>query len=180
MFLFWSGPSLYTKSTGTTLVQQSPLHLHGNFDLTLKACPNQKFETLWHGYYLEGWLLVTTYGRSSGQAMCHETRSLTADGSSFNICNNWNSSTCTIDDWRHVQVNKLRNSQKRASSSAPRLLGVKNISWSKGKSGQTRLTYNCAHLIRSTKESLTFEYDIWWYWVSRRRYWLVLGGTGSV
>ena len=47
----------------------------------------------------------------------------------------------------------------------------------------TRLTYNCAHL-RSTKESLTFEYlDIsWyrWYWASRRRYWLVLGGTGSV
>ena len=87
---------------------------------------------------------------------------------------------CTIDDWRHVQVNKLRNSQKRASCSAPRLLGVKNISWSKGKSGQTRLTYNCAHLIRSTKESLTFEYDIWWFWVSRRGYWLVLGGTGSV
>ena len=23
-------------------------------------------------------------------------------------------------------------------------------------------------------------YDIWWYWVNRRRYWLVLGGTGSV
>ena len=47
----------------------------------------------------------------------------------------------------------------------------------------TRLTYNCAHL-RSTKESLTFEYlDItwyWWYWASRRQYWLVLGGTGSV
>ena len=41
----------------------------------------------------------------------------------------------------------------------------------------TRLTYNCAHL-RWTKESLTFEYDIWWYWVSRRQYWLVLGGTG--
>ena len=20
----------------------------------------------------------------------------------------------------------------------------------------------------------------WWYWVSRRRYWLVLGGTGSI
>ena len=67
---------------------------------------------------------------------------------------------------------------------------------------RTRLTYNCAHL-RSTKESLTFEYDIWWYWdsigryglivlgqygaelvdtlwVSTGRYWLVLGGTGSV
>ena len=46
----------------------------------------------------------------------------------------------------------------------------------------TKLTYNCAHL-RSTKESLTFEYllvDTWWYWVSRRRYWLVLGGTGSI
>ena len=43
----------------------------------------------------------------------------------------------------------------------------------------TRLTYNCAHL-RSTKESLTFQYDIWWYWVSRRQYWLVLGGIGSV
>ena len=43
---------------------------------------------------------------------------------------------------------------------------------------KTRLTYNCAHL-RWTKESLTFEYDIWWYWVtqwvSRRRYWLVQG-----
>ena len=48
-----------------------------------------------------------------------------------------------------------------------------------GKTYQTRLTYNCAHL-RSTKESLTFEYDICWYWVSRRRYWLVLGGTRSV
>ena len=44
---------------------------------------------------------------------------------------------------------------------------------------KTRLTYNCAHL-KSTKESLTFEYDIRWYWVSRSRYWLVLGGTGSV
>ena len=33
--------------------------------------------------------------------------------------------------------------------------------------GETRLTYNCAHL-RLTKESLTFENDIWWYWVSRR------------
>ena len=44
---------------------------------------------------------------------------------------------------------------------------------------ETRLTYNCAHL-RSTKESLTFEYEIWWYWVSRRRYWLVLGGIGSL
>ena len=43
----------------------------------------------------------------------------------------------------------------------------------------TRLTYNCAHL-RSTKESLTFEYDIRWYWVSMGRCWLVLGGTGSV
>ena len=43
-----------------------------------------------------------------------------------------------------------------------------------------RLRYNCAHL-RSTKESLTFEYlDISFYWASRRRYWLVLGGTGSV
>ena len=36
---------------------------------------------------------------------------------------------------------------------------------------ETRLKYNCAHL-RSTRESLTFEYDIWWYWVSRRQYWL--------
>ena len=44
---------------------------------------------------------------------------------------------------------------------------------------KTRLTYKCAHL-RSTKESLKFEYDISWYWVSRRRYWLVLGGAGSV
>ena len=46
----------------------------------------------------------------------------------------------------------------------------------------TRLTYNCAHL-RSTKESLTFEYivvDTLWYWVSRTRYWLVLFGTGSI
>ena len=33
----------------------------------------------------------------------------------------------------------------------------------------TRLTYNCAHL-RSTKETLTFEYDIWWYWVSVGQY----------
>ena len=44
---------------------------------------------------------------------------------------------------------------------------------------EIRLTYNCAHL-RSTKKSLTFEYDIWWYSARRRRYWLVLGGTGSV
>ena len=22
--------------------------------------------------------------------------------------------------------------------------------------------------------------DTWWYWVSMKRYWLVLGGTGSV
>ena len=44
---------------------------------------------------------------------------------------------------------------------------------------KTRLTYKCAHL-RSTKESLKFEYDISWYWVSRRRYWLVLSGAGSV
>ena len=30
---------------------------------------------------------------------------------------------------------------------------------------RTRLTYNCAHL-RSTKESLTFEYfDTGWYWL---------------
>ena len=43
----------------------------------------------------------------------------------------------------------------------------------------TRLTYNCAYL-RSIKESLTFEYDIWWYSVSRRRCCLVLGGIGSV
>ena len=42
----------------------------------------------------------------------------------------------------------------------------------------TRLTYKCAHL-RSTKESLTFEYDMWWFWVSMVRYWLVLGGTGA-
>ena len=38
---------------------------------------------------------------------------------------------------------------------------------------------NCAHL-SSTKESLILEYDIWWYWVSRRRCWLVLGDIGSV
>ena len=44
---------------------------------------------------------------------------------------------------------------------------------------KTRLTYKCAQL-RSTRESLTFEYDIWWYWVSMGRYWFVLGGTGSV
>ena len=44
---------------------------------------------------------------------------------------------------------------------------------------KTRLTNNCAHL-RSIKASLTFEYDICWYWVSRRRYWLVFGGTVSV
>ena len=43
----------------------------------------------------------------------------------------------------------------------------------------TRLMYNCAHL-RLKKEILTFEYDIWWYWFSWSRYWLVLGGTGSV
>ena len=43
----------------------------------------------------------------------------------------------------------------------------------------TRVMYNCAHL-RSTKESVTFEYDIWWYWVIRRQYWLVLCGTASV
>ena len=36
----------------------------------------------------------------------------------------------------------------------------------KKKRRETRLTYNCAHL-RSTKESLTFEYDIY-------------DGTGSV
>ena len=47
------------------------------------------------------------------------------------------------------------------------------------KDMETRLKYNCAHL-RSTRESLTFEYDIWWYWVSRRQYWLVLGGAWSV
>ena len=45
-------------------------------------------------------------------------------------------------------------------------------------SNVTRLTYNCAHL-RSTKESLILEYDIWWYWVIRRRYWLVLGVLGQ-
>ena len=48
---------------------------------------------------------------------------------------------------------------------------------------KTRLTYNSTH-IRSTKESLTFEYLniswYWWYWASRSHYWLVLGGTGSV
>ena len=44
---------------------------------------------------------------------------------------------------------------------------------------QTRLTYNCAHL-RPTKESLTFEFNIYYYWVSRRRYWLVLGQYGTV
>ena len=38
---------------------------------------------------------------------------------------------------------------------------------------KTRLTYNCAHL-RLTKESLTFKY------FDTGRYWLVLGGTGSV
>ena len=37
----------------------------------------------------------------------------------------------------------------------------------------TRLTYYCAHL-RSTKESLTFEY------FDTERYWLVLDGTWSV
>ena len=42
----------------------------------------------------------------------------------------------------------------------------------------TILTYNCAH-VRSTKESLTFQYDRWWYLVSRGQYWLELGGTGS-
>ena len=58
--------------------------------------------------------------------------------------------------------------------------------------------YNCAHL-RSTNESLTFEYGgtgwywlvilgqyeavmvgTWWYWVSLGRYFLVLGDTGPV
>ena len=46
----------------------------------------------------------------------------------------------------------------------------------------TRLTYNCAHL-RWTKESLTLEYDIRWYWVSRRGtgwYLVVLGQYGTV
>ena len=46
---------------------------------------------------------------------------------------------------------------------------------------QTRLSYNCAHL-RSTKESLTFEYldIIFLYHVSIARYWLIHDGTGSV
>ena len=46
---------------------------------------------------------------------------------------------------------------------------------------QTRLTYNCAHL-RSTKESLTFEYlDIsFLYHVSIGCHWLIHEGTGSV
>ena len=60
---------------------------------------------------------------------------------------------------------------------------VKSLKWIRWKIkatfDETRLTYSCAHL-RWTKESLTFAYDIWWYWVSRRRYWLVLGGSGSV
>ena len=42
----------------------------------------------------------------------------------------------------------------------------------------TRLTYNCAHL-RSTKEGLTFEYDIWWYWGSNGWYLVVLGQYGA-
>ena len=46
---------------------------------------------------------------------------------------------------------------------------------------RTRLTYNCAHL-RSTKESLTFEYlDIsFLYHVSIGCHWLIHDGTGSV
>ena len=46
---------------------------------------------------------------------------------------------------------------------------------------RTRLTYNCAHL-RSTKESLTFEYlDILFlYHVSIGCPWLIHDGTGSV
>ena len=45
----------------------------------------------------------------------------------------------------------------------------------------TRLMYNCAHL-RSTKESLTFEYlDILFlYHVSIGQHWLIHDGTGSV
>ena len=70
----------------------------------------------------------------------------------------------------------------------PILLQLLSISLQVTKGRITRLTYNCAHL-RSTNESLTFEYDIWymmvyddiwWYWVSRRRYWLVPRGDGSV
>ena len=46
---------------------------------------------------------------------------------------------------------------------------------------KTRLTYNCAHL-RSTKESLTFEYlDIsFLYHISIGCHWLIHDGTGSV
>ena len=45
----------------------------------------------------------------------------------------------------------------------------------------TRLMYNCAHL-RSTKESLTFEYldKLFLYHVSIGRYWLIHDDPGSV
>ena len=46
----------------------------------------------------------------------------------------------------------------------------------------TRLTYNCAHLMMTNlsevgKKSLLVGI---WYWVSKERCWLVLGGNGSV
>ena len=46
---------------------------------------------------------------------------------------------------------------------------------------ETRLMYNCAHL-RSTKESLIFEYldVLFLYHVSIGCHWLIHDGTGSV
>ena len=63
------------------------------------------------------------------------------------------------------KVSGLRNFNTRFQLIGDKLEWI----WNTQRSGEanleeepqkTRLTYNCAHL-RSTKESLTFEYDIW-------------------
>ena len=117
---------------------------------------------------------IFVFFSSSFLSHCNEPSHFRLFSSSFlNLCNKRKHLKWLFPEFQscvHASLDKL--GWKGASFS-------KIFVHAKKRSRVTRLTYNCAHL-RLTKESLTFEYDIWWYWVSRRRYWLVLGGTGSV